>query len=375
MPGHGITLFKQARALYLDRQFTRAREVITAYQRTIAYESFPRKDNRGARSISVSVIIVSFAAGKGLLECLASLAEQTDQDFEIIVVDNGGNEAIHSNLLNRQVLHIITPLNFFPSEARNIGAYFAKGEVFVFLDDDALVHREYVSNVKRAIGEFNFLALRGKVLPKAEGRPTNEYPWQYDLGHYPVPAVLLTEGNMAICRSVFDRVGGFDPVLFGREGTELTHRCLAEFPGRDIYYWPGMVIYHDFAEGDRLHAKKERQGLAIEYLRQIHPGVDLLSQAYRNWYRSCPGGSFKETHASGERAYSLSYRESLQRERAERFREQRDKLRVELESVRDSATFKTAAAIREAVEQPVAKGPGLPIRLIRLLREQRSNKG
>jgi hypothetical protein len=56
-----------------------------------------------------------------------------------------------------------------------------------------------------------------------------------------------------------------------------------------------MVIYHDYASGDRLQAKNERQTLTREYMKKLYPGVNVLSRSFVNWYRSSPIESFKIT--------------------------------------------------------------------------------
>lgn len=280
-------IFEEARRLYLQEQFKAAREQMAIYRRTVDYDFIPRRDRRTENRVHSSVIIVSFGSGLGLVPCLESVLSQSDQGFEVILVDNGGNEDAHRALANLPLLWLSSPINLLPSEGRNVGAHFARGEHLIFLDDDATMCGDYLERAREAMESYEFLILRGRVSNKTNP-PQAEPPAHYDLGAYPIPAVPLTEGNMVISREVFSSVGGFDSLLFGHEGAELASRCLEKFPGREVYYWPSLVVYHDFASGERLQAKQERQVLARKYLRAVSPFAASLSAAYRRWYASRP---------------------------------------------------------------------------------------
>ncbi len=285
-----FTIFEEARRLYLQEQFDKAREQMAVYRQSVDYDSFPKQDKRPQKPVHSSVIIVSFNAGTVLLQCLESVFNQTEQGLEVILVDNGGNEAVHPQLADFPILWVSCPINLLPSESRNVGAHFARGDRLIFLDDDATMDSGYVSNAREAMENHDFLAIRGRILPSANP-PKAQPPLHYDLGTYPLPAVLITEGNMVIQKQAFVSVGGFDPMLFGHEGAELTSRCLQKFPNRGIYYWPSLVIYHDFVSGDRLEAKKARQTLAKKYLEGVSPLAVSLSAGYLKWYASRPEGS------------------------------------------------------------------------------------
>ena len=284
-----ISLFKKACTFYQKQRFDRARNLINEYRQSVRYEHVPREDRRIHKAITTSIIIVSFNSGKGLNECLEALTNQEDNSFEIIVVDNGSNDDLDSELTTWQILHLHPPINLFPSEARNLGAFFAKGEFLAFIDDDAQIHPGYIKHLRKAWECFDFSAVRGKILPKT---PTsnNAFTGHYDLGDYPIPAVLMTEGNMAIKKDVFNKVEGFDPLLFGAEGIELTLRCQKHFPENDIYYWPKMIIYHDFVRGRNLKAKKQRHALASNYFDFLDRKINTLATEYGRWYQHRPGG-------------------------------------------------------------------------------------
>ncbi|NEP91298.1 MAG: glycosyltransferase [Okeania sp. SIO2C2] len=292
-----FTIFEEARRLYLQEGFDEAREQMAVYRQSVDYESFPKQDKRPQKSVHSSVIIVSFNADLALMQCLESVFKQTDTGFEVILIDNGGNEAVRQQLADFPMLWVSPPINLLPSEGRNVGAHFAWGDRLIFLDDDATMDSEYVSNAREAMENHDFLAIRGRILPSVNP-PKARPPLHYDLGVYPLPAVLITEGNMVIQKQAFVSVGGFDPLLFGHEGVELTSRCLQKFPNKGIYYWPKLLIYHDFVSAEKLEAKKARQTLAKKYIKKVSPLAGFLSEEYLIWYSLRPEGSAVEPVSS-----------------------------------------------------------------------------
>lgn len=288
-----FTIFEEARRLYLQEQFDEAREQMAVYRQSVDYESISQQDKRPQKLVHSSVIIVSFNAGVALVQCLESVFNQTDNGLEVILIDNGGNEAVHHQLAEFPMLWVSCPINLLASEGRNVGAHFARGDRLIFLDDDAIMDSGYVSSAREVMENHDFLAIRGRILPSANP-PKARPPLHYDLGAYPLPAVLITEGNMVIQKQEFVSVGGFDPLLFGHEGTELTSRCLEKFPNRGIYYWPKLVIYHDFVSAEKLEAKKARQTLAKKYIKVVLPLAGFLSEEYLIWYSLRPEGSAVE---------------------------------------------------------------------------------
>jgi GT2 family glycosyltransferase len=284
-----IVDFQSAREHYLAGRFAEARATMQRYRQAIDYRQFKQSDHRNKQKPEISVIIVSYATGKELIDCLNSVLAQKGPAFEVILVDNGNNESVHAQLAKLPVLLITPPINLLPSEGRNVGAHFARGEILIFLDDDALMAPGYIAEASKALQDSNCIALRGKVLPKNpnSARPP---PKHYNLGNLPIPAELRLEGNMAIRRMNFAKVGGFDPLQFGHEGKELTARLMQRFPQYKILYIPTLIISHDFAESQNLHAKRQRQDLAKNYLQYLKEqqtmsmsrGISILVRAGDN---------------------------------------------------------------------------------------------
>src|SRR4051812_34618619 len=93
----------------------------------------------------ISVIIPCFNYGHLIDETLISIFNQTYQNFEIIVVDDGSTdntEEIVSKIVkdNKKVLYYKQD-NAGPSTARNLGVEKSCGDFIQFLDADDLIEK------------------------------------------------------------------------------------------------------------------------------------------------------------------------------------------------------------------------------------------
>jgi GT2 family glycosyltransferase len=112
------------------------------------YEAFSREELQEEVAKGVSVIIPSKDHPDMLKKCVQSLAKTTDEDFEIIIVDNGSYkdnrvrvEAMCKTMAestgNRlRFQYIYEPMDFHFSKMCNIGAQKAGGKYVLFLNDD-----------------------------------------------------------------------------------------------------------------------------------------------------------------------------------------------------------------------------------------------
>jgi len=90
------------------------------------------------KSILFSVIIPTYNRAEMLMEALASVVKQVNQDVEIIVVDDGSTDSTKDKLrdLGLPYLRYVYQENQGQSVARNLGVDMAMGKYVIFLDDD-----------------------------------------------------------------------------------------------------------------------------------------------------------------------------------------------------------------------------------------------
>jgi glycosyltransferase involved in cell wall biosynthesis len=87
----------------------------------------------------VSVVIPTYNRAEFLRSAIASVLNQTYQDFEIIVVDDGSKdntEDVVCHFNNRKIRYVRHETNKGVTVARNTGVLNSKGAIIAFLDDD-----------------------------------------------------------------------------------------------------------------------------------------------------------------------------------------------------------------------------------------------
>ena len=210
----------------------------------------------------ISVVIPHLNQPHLLVRCLASLAENTLQPGEIIVVDNGSDVMpevpAHVTLLREE-----TP---GPGPARNLGVAHAKGDVLAFIDADCLARFDWLEEAARAIARADVLGGDVRIGYVDPARLTvleaYESIYAYQMRRYIAEEGFTGTGNLVVRRAVLDDVGPFAGVTVA-EDKDWGRRATAK--GHAITYVPRMRVYHParrtFLD---LYAKWDRQ-LAHEY--------------------------------------------------------------------------------------------------------------
>jgi len=307
-----IQLFQKAQQAFAAGNMLTARRLMAHYQAAMHYDHLPRIDRRDPSATPLmSVIIVTYQRSADVAKLLDCFQHQTDSDFETILVDNGGTDI--AAMTDKADCIIPCPINFNLSEGRNIGAWFARGRIAVFVDDDALVDANYLASVRRAFETYRVLGLRGRTLPKTP--VPNQHISICDRGDKPFPTLCNQEGNSAFLLSAWRAVGGQDPLLFGHEGTDLTWRLIHAFGRQDVVmYWPDTVIYHDYGDGGKTRRKRRQQDINQDYLlykydqsiADIRLHLETLPLAEGNALSMQP-----QAVADAHRWYGLCYQDNL----------------------------------------------------------------
>ncbi|MBI1250880.1 MAG: glycosyltransferase [Alphaproteobacteria bacterium] len=232
-------------------------------------------------SADVSVIICTRDRPAALRRCLASFARQTLPPKTVIVVDNASRTAETREVARAAGAVYVREDRPGLDYARNAGARAAQTEFIAYTDDDTELHPHWLKRLIAGFIRDDIMAVTGLVLPAAldaEAQWIFERHWGFGRGYKPilfdqtyyakhrkrgVPAWEIGAGaNMAFRRSVFERIGGFDPRLdVGAAGcsgdSEYWHRILSA--GYACRYEPSAVVFHHHrtemaALGKQLHA-------------------------------------------------------------------------------------------------------------------------
>lgn len=145
------------------------------------------------------------------------------------------------------------PFQTGASLGRNLGAYFAKSENLIFIDDDGVIEAGFVESLLRAARETGAVGIRGRVIPLTEGTTK---PAHYDMGQRRLPAFISAEGASIWRRGPYRDAGGFHPLLYGHEGLDLCARLFRFHGPFAFFYEPSAVLRHDFADDPNARAVK-----------------------------------------------------------------------------------------------------------------------
>jgi GT2 family glycosyltransferase len=99
----------------------------------------------------VTILIITWNRKKDILEAVKSIYEQANQNFEIIVVDNGSNDGTVGTLRHAypDVKIVSLDRNMGVSVGRNAGIAIAQGDIIFCLDSDASLGCDTLNNLVR----------------------------------------------------------------------------------------------------------------------------------------------------------------------------------------------------------------------------------
>jgi GT2 family glycosyltransferase len=226
--------------------------------------------------LAISVVIPTGGRERLLSELILGLSVQDiPSQFELIVVDDRPAFATPLEIrTNCCSCRIIRSGAKGPANARNLGAAEARGSYLLFLDDDSIVHRNYLARVLAELESRPGSAVSGpQIPPDVENQFARASEWL--LAHF-IDSERLGNGDfgfaasngLAMSRTQFEAVGGFSPEfpLAAGEDREFCARWIAA--GHRIFVLDSLAIGHHFPESARVFcAQQWRYGRGAFHLR------------------------------------------------------------------------------------------------------------
>ncbi len=183
-----------------------------------------------------SIIIPTYNRPYELVRCLTAIAKLNypADKFEVIVVDDGGelDEDILSPFHNKFNLGLLHQENFGPATARNHGVRLAKNDYLAFTDDDCEPDADWLTKFAEQIKTTPKHLLGGQITNALESNiysTTSQMLVSYfhNYGEQFNPDfAFFTTNNMALLRSKFLSLGGFDEsfVIAAAEDRDFSSR-------------------------------------------------------------------------------------------------------------------------------------------------------
>lgn len=213
----------------------------------------------------ISVVISTYNRQDYIITGLQCLANQTlaKDQYEVVVVDNHCTD--NTAVLVKDFLsqNPTLPFRYVYEEQKGVsfgrdrGIHESKGEILVYLDDDAEAEPDLLENYLAFFTQYNnSAAAGGRILPKYSEKPKPEWMSRWldgfiahvDLGgdtrifkgrmKYPIGC------NMAYRKKYLQQIGGFNTLLTFRGDDKYIYLAVKEI-NPEIYYVPSALVRHN----------------------------------------------------------------------------------------------------------------------------------
>ena len=236
-----------------------------------------------------SIIVPVYNRPDEVDELLESLSNQTQQDFEVIIVEDGSIKTckdVCDKYADILALHYYAKENSGPGQSRNYGAERANGEWLIILDSDVVLPIGYLAAVDSAITHqtSDIAAFGGPDAAHPSFTPVQKAI------SYSMTSFFTTGGirggkakldkfyprsfNMGIRRDVYLQLGGFSKMRFG-EDIDFSYRIVEA--GYRPQLFPDAWVWHKRRTDFRKFFRQVyNSGIARINLEKRHPGTMKL---------------------------------------------------------------------------------------------------
>ncbi|WPK12479.1 glycosyltransferase family 2 protein [Lysinibacillus louembei] len=194
----------------------------------------------------VSIIVRTNQRPEMLREALTTIKNQTYQNIEIIVVEDGfpkSKKLVEKSFKNLNIKYHATIEKVGRTKLANIGLALATGEYFNFLDDDDLLYADHIEVLVTSLINNPSYKIAYSIAFETPTKLVSMNPYIYEEIHYSIEfnskfdrQLLLTQNYFPIqtvlfAREVYDKLGGMD------ESMEVLE---------DWDYWLKLSTQYDF---------------------------------------------------------------------------------------------------------------------------------
>ncbi len=273
--------------------------------------------------MTLSIVVTTYNRAETVCRLLASLGDQSDMDFEVVVAIDGSTDDTQARLAS---LDLPFPMRWVDTGyrgyglalARNLGILESRGKGVAILDDDSFPAPGFVTAHKAALTEG---VISGGPRPPSDPR-AERMRWKADeLMKLPArvplpiaeirsgwPNVYLIENNISMLREDWIRIGLFSERLrlYGFIGQEFFARA-AHFGFRYQLVPEALVCHHGELEGDN-GVSRRRKLRQVRMAKTLRPSLlqPVHFQAQVAWARARAEGRTPDAFPSFWRDLVLS---------------------------------------------------------------------
>lgn len=195
----------------------------------------------------VSVVVCAYREEATIGNCLSSLDCLRYPDYEVIVVDDGSDDAT-AEIAGGFPVRVLSSGRVGLSVARNLGLAAATGEIVAYIDADAMADPDWLTylvlgldaNGAVGVGGPNLAPpndpLLAQCIERAPGGPIHVLLDNQRAEHIP-------GCNMAFRRDALHAIGGFDP-LYRTAGDDVDICWRLQDAGGVVRFHPAALVWH-----------------------------------------------------------------------------------------------------------------------------------
>lgn len=204
-------------------------------------------------ALKFSIIVPVYNRPDEVDELLNSLSNQTDKDFEVLIVEDGSTipcGQICQKYEDKLVLSYLPKPNSGRSETRNYGMERASGNYFIIFDSDCMMPPAYIEIVRRCLTDSYVDCYGG---PDAAD---DSFSAVQKAINYSMTSFMTTGGirgatkkaesfsprsfNMGLSKTVFQQVGGYKNMI----GEDIDMSIRIKEAGFKTRLFPAAYVYH-----------------------------------------------------------------------------------------------------------------------------------
>lgn len=220
-----------------------------------------------------SIIIPLYNKDKYIKNTLNSVFNQTFQDFEIIIINDGSSDNSLSEIesIKDSRINIYNQPNSGLSSARNSGITKAKANYIAFLDADDLWCKSYLECIHTMISiykESNVFATDSllwykKKDPNLSFRNFNKGEFRLITNYFEIARNIFSYSSVVFHKSVFRRIGKFNENLTYGEEEDFSIRCFLKF--NLVYSARAHVFYLQLIENQLTKPNKIKERVVPDF--------------------------------------------------------------------------------------------------------------
>ena len=231
-----------------------------------------------------SIIVPVYNRPDEVDELLQSLCEQTEKDFEVLIVEDGSVKNckdVCDKYADILVLHYYAKENSGPGQSRNYGAERASGNYLLILDSDVVLPTGYLAAVDKELAQQPAEAFGGPDAAHPSFTPVQKAI------SYSMTSFFTTGGirggkakldkfyprsfNMGIRRDIYQQLGGFSKMRFG-EDIDFSYR-IVEAGYKPRLFSEAWVWHKRRTDFRKFFRQVYNSGIARINLEKRHPGT------------------------------------------------------------------------------------------------------